>query len=83
MLYVFGDYALDTQLYELRHTGQPCKLEPQVFNVLAYLIQHRDRVADRKFKRPFGAAGAPPQHPPPAACRAPSVPRQPAGAARR
>ena len=41
-------------------------------------------LADRKFKRPFGAApaGAPPQHPPLAACRAPSVPRQPAGAAR-
>src|SRR5918912_2366360 len=47
MLYVFGDYALDTQLYELRHTGQPCKLEPRVFNVLAYLLQHRDRVVTK------------------------------------
>src|SRR5918912_3350589 len=48
MLYVFGDYALDTQLYELRHTGQPCKLEPQVFNVLAYLLRHRDRVVTKE-----------------------------------
>ena len=47
MLYVFGDYALDTQLYELRHASRPCKLEPQVFNVLAYLIQHRDRVVTK------------------------------------
>ena len=47
MRYVFGDYELDTQLYEFRQTGQPCKLEPQVFNVLRYLIQHRDRVVTK------------------------------------
>jgi len=47
MLYVFGDYALDTQLYELRYAGQPCKLEPQVFNVLTYLLQHRDRLVTK------------------------------------
>ena len=34
MRYVFGDYELDTQLYELRHAGQLCQLEPQVFDVL-------------------------------------------------
>ena len=38
MLYVFGDYVLDTHLYELRHGGDPCPLGPQVFNVLAYLV---------------------------------------------
>jgi len=37
----FGDYELDTRLYELRAAGQPAKLEPRVFNVLAYLVQHR------------------------------------------
>lgn len=47
MIYAFEDYELDTRLYELRHAGQPCKLEPQVFNVLAYLIQHRDRVVTK------------------------------------
>ena len=47
MIYVFGDYALDTHLYELRHGGEPCPLGPQVFNVLAYLIAHRDRVVTK------------------------------------
>ena len=47
MIYVFGDYELDTRLYELRCAGQPCKLEPQVFNVLAYLIAHCDRVVTK------------------------------------
>ena len=47
MLYVFAEYELDTRLYELRHAGQPCKLEPQVFNVLLYLIEHRDRVVTK------------------------------------
>ncbi|MEE8302820.1 MAG: AAA family ATPase, partial [Candidatus Tectomicrobia bacterium] len=47
MIYVFEDYELDSQLYELRRAGQPCKLEPQVFNVLTYLIQHRDRVVTK------------------------------------
>ena len=47
MIYVFGDYALDTRLYELRHSGESCPLGPQVFNVLAYLIAHRDRVVTK------------------------------------
>src|SRR4029450_5851646 len=47
MIYVFGDYELDTRLYELRRAGQPCKLEPQVFDVLAHLIEHRDRVVTK------------------------------------
>jgi class 3 adenylate cyclase/DNA-binding winged helix-turn-helix (wHTH) protein/tetratricopeptide (TPR) repeat protein len=47
MIYTFGDYELDTRLYELRHAGQPCKLEPQVFNVLVHLVQHRDRVVTK------------------------------------
>src|SRR5215813_2075089 len=47
MRYVFAEYELDTRLYELRHAGQPCKLEPQVFNVLRYLIEHRERVVTK------------------------------------
>src|SRR5215470_2168350 len=47
MRYVFAEYELDTRLYELRHAGQPCKLEPQVFNVLCYLIEHRERVVTK------------------------------------
>ena len=48
MLYLFDDFTLDTQLYELRHAGIPCPLEPQVFAILRYLIQHRDRVVTRQ-----------------------------------
>jgi DNA-binding winged helix-turn-helix (wHTH) protein len=48
MIYVFGDYTLDTERYELRHAGHLCKLEPQVFNVLAYLLEHRTRVVTKE-----------------------------------
>jgi DNA-binding winged helix-turn-helix (wHTH) protein len=48
MLYVFGDFALDTQRCELCQAGNPIKLEPLVFHVLAYLIQHRDRVVPKR-----------------------------------
>ena len=48
MRYVFGDYELDTQRYELRHAGTPHALEPQAFNVLVYLVQHRDRVVPKE-----------------------------------
>src|SRR5437660_10983962 len=45
---VFVDYELDTQRYELRHGGTPRALEPQVFNVLVYLVQHRDRMVPKE-----------------------------------
>jgi DNA-binding winged helix-turn-helix (wHTH) protein len=48
MIYLFGDYELDTQLYELRQGGQPCPLESQVFDLLDHIIQHRDRVVTRQ-----------------------------------
>jgi DNA-binding winged helix-turn-helix (wHTH) protein len=48
MIYAFGEYALDTQRYELRCAGELLKIEPQVFNVLAYLMQHRDRTVTRQ-----------------------------------
>jgi DNA-binding winged helix-turn-helix (wHTH) protein len=48
VIYLFGDYVLDTQLYELRRAGALCQVEPQVFDVLAYLIAHRDRVVTRQ-----------------------------------
>jgi DNA-binding winged helix-turn-helix (wHTH) protein/class 3 adenylate cyclase len=48
MIYAFGLYQLDTQLYELRRQRRPCKLEPRVFDVLRYLIQHRDHVVTRE-----------------------------------
>ncbi|MGH8070813.1 MAG: tetratricopeptide repeat protein [Candidatus Entotheonellia bacterium] len=48
MRYLFGDYALDTRRCELRRTGTLIKLRPKVFDVLTYLIAHRDRVITRQ-----------------------------------
>jgi DNA-binding winged helix-turn-helix (wHTH) protein/class 3 adenylate cyclase/tetratricopeptide (TPR) repeat protein len=48
MLYVFGDYTLDMQRHELRAAGGVVQLDRQVFAVLAYLVQYRDRVVRRQ-----------------------------------
>jgi DNA-binding winged helix-turn-helix (wHTH) protein/tetratricopeptide (TPR) repeat protein len=48
MIYTFDtDYELDLQRYELRCSGHVIKIEPQVFDVLVYLIQHRHRVVTK------------------------------------
>jgi predicted ATPase/class 3 adenylate cyclase len=44
MRYVFGDCTLDLQRYLLDRAGQPIPLRPKVFQVLLYLLIHRDRV---------------------------------------
>src|SRR5919197_1548700 len=44
MIYRFADCALDTQLHTLHRAGQSTRLSPKVFEVLCYLIEHRDRV---------------------------------------
>src|SRR4030095_9166422 len=43
MYYVFDDYTLDTDAYELRRAGTPLRLGPKPFALLAYLLQHRSR----------------------------------------
>ncbi len=48
MRYRFDSFTLDTQRYELSRFGQPIPLEPQVFKVLTYLLQHADRVVPRE-----------------------------------
>jgi DNA-binding winged helix-turn-helix (wHTH) protein/predicted ATPase len=47
MIYRFGDCELDDRRLELRRGGVPCHLEPQVFEVLAYLVRNRDRVVTK------------------------------------
>src|SRR5262245_43283619 len=44
MRYIFGDYCLDTQRYELHRDSVPIPLRPKVYQVLAYLLTHYDRV---------------------------------------
>ena len=47
MRYHFEGYALDTDRRELRVGADLVSLEPQVFDVLAYLIQNRERVVTK------------------------------------
>jgi DNA-binding winged helix-turn-helix (wHTH) protein/class 3 adenylate cyclase len=47
MIYVFGNYQLDTQTYELHCGNTLCKLEPRVFAVLMYLVENRDHIVTR------------------------------------
>jgi TolB-like protein/DNA-binding winged helix-turn-helix (wHTH) protein len=43
----FGDYALDTDTRELKRGPELIYLAPKVFDLLAYLVQNRERVATR------------------------------------
>jgi DNA-binding winged helix-turn-helix (wHTH) protein len=45
--FAFADCELDRELYQLRRRGRVVKLEPKVFDVLAYLIEHRERVVGK------------------------------------
>ena len=45
--YLFEDSALDTDRRELQRGGAPVPLEPQVFDLLAYLVEQRDRVVSK------------------------------------
>lgn len=48
MQYAFDDCVLDTERYELRRAGVPVKLEPKVYKILVYLVQHANRVVTRE-----------------------------------
>jgi TolB-like protein len=45
--FLFENYALDTDRRELRRDALAVPVEPQVFDLLAYLIKNRDRVASK------------------------------------
>ncbi len=40
--------VLDTAQFELRRDGRPVAIEPQTFDVLTYLVSHRDRVVSKE-----------------------------------
>jgi hypothetical protein len=46
-IYRFEEFELDTTVFELRHSGRVVHMEPQVFSVLAHLVEHRDRVVSK------------------------------------
>src|SRR5215813_7974088 len=48
MRYVFGDCTLDTELYIVQRTELTIPLRPKVFQVLHYLLCHRERVISKQ-----------------------------------
>ena len=47
MLYSFESYVLDTDRRELKQGSDLIVLEPQVFDLLAYLVENRERVVSK------------------------------------
>jgi class 3 adenylate cyclase/DNA-binding winged helix-turn-helix (wHTH) protein/tetratricopeptide (TPR) repeat protein len=47
MRYQFGDYQLDTRRWELHRASQPIPVRPKVLQVLAYLLEHHERVVSK------------------------------------
>jgi len=43
----FADFEIDTARQELRRAGEVIHIEPQVFDVLVYLVRNRDRTVSR------------------------------------
>jgi class 3 adenylate cyclase len=47
MRYVFTDCELDTDLFVLHRQGRAIRLRPKVFQVLLFLLEHRDAVVSK------------------------------------
>ncbi|MBR0712534.1 winged helix-turn-helix domain-containing protein [Bradyrhizobium liaoningense] len=47
MAFQFEEFSLDSERRELRRAGTLIALEPQVFDLLTYLVRNRDRVVTR------------------------------------
>lgn len=48
MIYQFGPFELDMATVELREGDKVCKLEPQVFALLALLVENRERLVSKE-----------------------------------
>jgi DNA-binding winged helix-turn-helix (wHTH) protein len=47
VVFKFGDHVLDTERRELRRGAELVALEPQVFDLLVYLVRNRGRVVSK------------------------------------
>jgi TolB-like protein len=47
VVFRFGDYVLDIERRELRRGAEPVALEPQVFDLLVYLVRNRGQVVSK------------------------------------
>jgi DNA-binding winged helix-turn-helix (wHTH) protein len=45
--FIFADHLLDIDRRELRRGGERIALEPQVFDLLVYLVRNRERVVTK------------------------------------
>ena len=48
MRYAFDDFEVDLQLFELRRAGQRVHVEPKVFDLLVFLLEHAERVVTKR-----------------------------------
>jgi class 3 adenylate cyclase/predicted ATPase len=48
MQYAFGDYTLEPRRRELRCRGHVVPVQPQAFDVLVYLVTHRDQAVSKQ-----------------------------------
>lgn len=48
MAWIFGDFRLDPERFELACGGDPVRLEPQVFALLVHLVRNRDRMVTKE-----------------------------------
>jgi DNA-binding winged helix-turn-helix (wHTH) protein len=48
MIYQFGRFELDIATVELRNGNKPCSVEPQVFALLALLVENRERLVSKE-----------------------------------
>ena len=48
MIYRFGPFELDMDKIELRADGEVCPVEPQVFSLLALLVENRERLVTKE-----------------------------------
>ena len=53
MQFHFGNHVLDVGRRELCRGSEPIAVEPQVFDLLLYLLQNRDRVASTRRSNRF------------------------------
>jgi TolB-like protein len=47
VLFIFSEHSLDTDRRELHRGNEAVALEPQVFDLLVYLVENRDRVVNK------------------------------------
>jgi DNA-binding winged helix-turn-helix (wHTH) protein/tetratricopeptide (TPR) repeat protein len=47
VILTFGEFELDIDRFELRRNGQPCKVEPKVFDLLTHFAKNPGQVSSR------------------------------------